>query len=283
MKKTMFALACMLCFAFGAQAQNTEELVSKKGVPILPEEGDIALAIDAVPVFQFVGNMFNGATGNTISWSYFNGFGSTNSIYLQYYLEDKVSVRGGVRFANTHNVNQEFIVKDLTPIPDPDVLVTDVLCTDYSNVFINGSYLKHRGKGRVQGYYGAGVTFMYSNYSQNYKYGNSITTEFNSPATTDFGSNLTSTGRVTSLSNLVSMGMGVHAIIGIDYFFAPKISIGGEFGYGVMAVITNGGQVTEERWNGIDIETETTRIAKDGNISLDNNNASGSIFLKFHF
>jgi hypothetical protein len=283
MKKTMIVLLCLAGMAFSIQAQVTEDMVSKKGVPILPEQGDIALAIDAVPVFQFLGNMFNGSTGNSIGWHFLSAFSSSNTLCLQYYLEDKVSVRGGVRLGNVHTINQEFVVQDQTPIPDPNVLVTDKMCTNNTNVFINGSYLMHRGKGRVQGYYGAGVTMMYRNYSQNYVYGNDITTTFNSPATTDFGSNVTGTGRVTDLSNVISLGVGVQAIIGVDYFFAPKMSIGCEFGFGLMGVRTNGGQVTEERWNGTTIETETTNIANDGNITLDNSNASGSIFLKFHF
>ena len=43
---------------------NAQELTSKNGVPILPEKGEWALGIDAVPFFYYFGNMFNGNMSN---------------------------------------------------------------------------------------------------------------------------------------------------------------------------------------------------------------------------
>lgn len=282
MKKTIL-LMCLAGLILSVQAQETEGMVSKKGVPILPEQGDIAVAINAVPVFNFIGNMFNGTVGNTIGWNYMTDWTNSNSIYVQYYLEEDVSARVGFRFGNNQVINQEFVVKDVTPVPDPDVLVTDKMVTNNTNLNLGGHYLMHRGKGRVQGYYGAGVVFMYRTNSQKYTYGNPITSTFTSPETHDFGTNLTGTGRVTDVKNIVSVGAGVQAVIGAEYFMAPKLSIGGEFGYGVMFVRNNGGTVTEERWNGLEVETEETVRANDGAINLDNTNFGGAIYLKFHF
>jgi hypothetical protein len=238
--------------------------------------------------------MFNGSIGNTISWNYMGDLTSSNSIYLQYYLDQRTSIRGGIRLGNLDSINQEFIVKDQMPIPDADVLVTDKKVVNSTNLILSGYYLMHRGKGRVRGYYGGGVQLIYRTSSQSYSYGNPITTTFNAPATTNFGpgipiinsnitSNITSTGRVTGVSNVVSMGAGLHALVGVEYFFAPKVSVGGEFGYGVLALRNNVGQVTEERWNGTEIETERTDVANDGEIKLDNTNFGGAIYLKFHF
>ncbi|HXK82220.1 MAG TPA: hypothetical protein PLO05_08690, partial [Bacteroidales bacterium] len=150
MKKTILFM-CLAGLILSVQAQETDGMVSKKGIPILPEQGDIAVAINAVPIFNFIGNMFNGTVGNTVGWSYMSDWTNSNSIYLQYYLEENVSARVGFRFANNQAINQEFVVKDEAPIPDPDVLVTDKLVTNNTNLNLNAHYLMHRGKGRVQG------------------------------------------------------------------------------------------------------------------------------------
>ena len=44
----------------------------------------------------------------------------------------------------------------------------------------------------------------------------------------------------------------------------------------------DGGYTTVERWTGTDIETETTEVAHDGFIGIDNF-TSGSLFIMFHF
>ena len=56
MKKVIFTLMIAL---FAVAAVTAQDLTSKKGVPILPEKGDYAIGVDAIPFFQYVGNMFN--------------------------------------------------------------------------------------------------------------------------------------------------------------------------------------------------------------------------------
>ncbi|NLA23788.1 MAG: hypothetical protein GX879_02370 [Bacteroidales bacterium] len=256
---------------------------SKRGVPILPESGDIAIGIDALPVFQYLGDMFNGTAGNAnMGFNWVSDIFNSNNIYVQYYLEDKTSVRVGLRLGSQNFIDREFVMKD-APVPYPHITVTDRMLTSNTNVNLGASYLMHRGKGRVQGYYGAGAMLLWQQTNEKYNYGNAITTEFNAPRTTDFGNNITGTGRLLNTSNLTRLGIAAHAFIGVEYFFAPKISVGGEYAIGFMALRTTGGQVTEERWTGTAIEHQTYDMAKDSEITLDNFNNGASIFLKFHF
>ncbi len=281
MKKALLIFACVMGLSVAVQAQDID-MLSKRGVPILPEQGDIALGIDALPVFRYVGNMFNNTVNNTIAWNFVGDLGNTNNIYVQYYIEDNASIRIGARFGTQNIINQEFVMKDLA-VPDPDIMVTDRWLISNTNLNLGGSYQMHRGKGRVQGYYGAGLMFVWQQTYHNYDYGNAMSTEFNSPNTTNFGFNITPTGRVISVTDVTRMGVVAHAFIGVEYFFAPKVSIGGEFGYGLLAVRTKGGQQTVERFTGTAIEHETTPVANDGIITLDNHNNGANIFLKFHF
>lgn len=271
-------MIAVLGFGLTLHAQDKDKFMSKRGVYILPEAGDIGLGFDAVPFFNYMGNMFNGDAGNTVSTSFINN----QAIVGKYYLSDDAAVRGELRIGFTNNTNQEFIMKDAAT-PDPDVLVTDKFKFNATSIYLGAGYEMRRGHGRLQGYYGGMLTLNYFSTSSKYLYGNAITSEFNNPNTTNFGGNITATGRLTEVNNLTNMGLGLRAFIGVEYFFAPKISIGGEFGWGPAFNVTTDGSWTEERWNGTGVEEEITDIARDSNFILDTDNAFGNIFLIFHF
>ena len=278
MKKLSLVLIAVLGFTLSMQAQEKEDFMSKRGVYILPESGDIGLGFDAVPFFQYVGNMFNGNTANTVGVNYINN----QAIVGKYYLADDAAVRGELRIGYNNYKDKEFIMKD-QDTPDPDVLVEDIMTMANTNVHIGAGYEMRRGYGRVQGYFGGIFSLDYSQTNVSYDYGNPITSDFNSPNTTNFGSNLTGSGRVLENKNLTNLGFGVRGFVGVEYFFAPKVSIGGEFGWGIGFNKLTGGEFTTEMWDGEEVETETTEIAGDTNLGVDTDRAMGNIFLIFHF
>ena len=278
MKKIAIVMIAVLGFGLSLQAQEKEDFMSKRGVYILPEAGDIGLGFDAVPFFQYAGNMFNGDAGNTL----FTNFINNQAIVGKYYLSDDAAVRGELRLGYNSFKDQEFIMQDLA-VPDPKVLVTDKMSFNTTNIHLAAGYEMRRGHGRVQGYFGGMVAFQYRQNNTQYMYGNPITSEFNNPNTTNFGGNITGTGRLTEVRNLTNMAVGLRGFIGVEYFFAPKISIGGEFGWGPAFNVVTDGKVVEERWNGTEIETETTDVARDTNFGIDTDNAAGNLFLIFHF
>ncbi len=140
------------------------------------------------------------------------------------------------------------------------------------NIVLGVGMEKRRGKTRLQGVYGADLLIWGGNTKESYKYGNTLTqvnddplTGFNenldadglaayttdwstySNATTgvvagDYATNVSTTlngytnvdaARVLKRKTAGSIGVGVRAFIGVEYFIVPKISIGGEFGWGV--------------------------------------------------
>lgn len=138
------------------------------------------------------------------------------------------------------------------------------------NIVLGVGMEKRRGKTRLQGVYGADLLVWAGNTKESYKYGNALTqvpedgttaftenldandgadnytTDFNT-ATLPAGAIATQNVAVGSLSGFTnvdaarvlkrktagSIGVGVRAFIGVEYFIVPKISIGGEFGWGV--------------------------------------------------
>lgn len=251
---------------------------------ILPQQGDIALGVDAMPVLGYFGDLFNGfAGGNNASFAFINGINNANNIvYVKYYLEDDVAIRGAVRIGSSNWIDKENVMMD-QDVPDPLMTVTDVNTYNSTNIGIGADYLMYRGKGRVQGYFGGGAFVNYNSWKDSFSYGNAITTQFNSPNWYDFGLGAEVSGSERVLENYSNNSFGITArgVIGVEYFFAPKISIGGEMGLGLRAN-RDGGFQTVERWTGTEVEIETTEVANDSFIGVDTF-TSGSLFLMFHF
>ncbi|MFO7791189.1 MAG: hypothetical protein R6V32_11535 [Bacteroidales bacterium] len=277
MKKLIIIMIAFLGLAVMAHAQEKEDFTSERGVYMLPESGDIGLGFNAVPFLEYVGNTFNGTTGNSVAVNFINN----QAIVGKYYLEDDAAIRGELRLGHSMFKNAEFIEKD-QEVADPDVLVEDIEKSGQTNIHVGAGYEMRRGHGRIQGYFGGMAIFNYSATSTTYEYGNPITADFNNPQTTNFGGNLTADGRVTESSD-VSLGFGVRGFIGAEYFLAPKLSLGGEFGWGFGYNFTNMAEQTTEAWDGTEIDETTDEVATDSSFGLDTDNYMGSIFLIFHF
>jgi hypothetical protein len=280
MKRLAIIMSALFLTA-GVFAQADME--SKRGVPILPEQGDIGLGIDANPILNHIGNMFNGnVNNNNAAFNFMGGMQAGNTVYLKYYLEDKVAVRAGVRFGHTNGIDREFVMKD-DDVPNPLIQVTDTRTFTTNFINVGGDYLMYRGKGRVQGYYGGGLMFMYWATNEKYDYGNPITSTFTSPETHNFGANIPNGSGERMLERYTKnrLGVGARAVIGVEYFFAPKISLGGEMGLGLW-YRDNSGYTTWERWTGTEYETETVKNAIDTNWGMDMF-TTGNIFIMFHF
>ncbi len=281
--KQFTIMVCALFLTVGLFAQDEVDMMSKRGIPILPVQGDMALGVDAMPIVGYFGDLFNGFNGgNNANFGFINGIYNANNIYVKYYLEDQVAIRGAVRLGYTNGVDREFVTMD-QGVPDVLMTVTDVRTVNNTNIGIGGDYLMYRGKGRVQGYFGGGAFFNLNSWSNKIEYGNEMTTTFNAPTSYDFGIGAEAPmgSRVLETYNKASMGVTVRGVIGVEYFFAPKISIGGEMGLGFNAQ-NNGGFQKVQNWTGTEIEVVETALPNDGNIGIDNF-TSASLFLMFHF
>jgi hypothetical protein len=118
-----------------------------------------------------------------------------------------------------------------------------------------------------------------------------MTSDFQVPTSyTGFGGNLSAGGSVRQTENKAGGNflVGARGFVGVEYFFAPKISIGGEFGYMVAFRTQARGLVTTQTWDGANNnvrETKTDVYNSGGltNIGVGIDNLSGSINLLFYF
>ncbi len=283
MKRIPLLITLLFALCLNLQAQDDgdakkEAFKSKRGVYILPEGGDIALGFNAVPFFNYLGNMLNGAAGNTLAPNFIR----RQAIVGKYFLNENNAVRAELRIGYRNTKNQEFVIQDGTGAGD-NVFVTDKMFTGTTNIHFAAGYEMRRGHGRVQGYFGGMGEVQYQSTKNTYEYGNAMTVKNPNPTSFNFGNNLAGKGRRTEAVNLQDLSFGVRGFIGVEYFFAPKISLGAEFGWGPRFQITRDGKTVDKYWDGQEIKTETLDIARDTNFNLDTDNAQAGIFLIFHF
>jgi hypothetical protein len=208
--------------------------------------------------------------------------------------------------------------------PNKTNVVEDKYTHSSTFVGIGVGMEKRKGKTRLQGLYGADVFIWYASEKDKFKYGNSLSqgtsdpnidpsnsTDWSSSAASGYlinGSNLgaaiTNQPGVTGYRKISdkdngSFGLGLRAFIGAEYFVLPKISLGGEFGFGIglqmnsksktvyeAEGIDGGGNeaastITVTQKRGTTFILDTDRNA--ANSSTYNLAPSGTLRLNFHF
>jgi hypothetical protein len=275
MKRTIFTFM----IAIVALSLSAQDLTSKKGVPILPEAGDYAIGVCADPFFQYLGNMFN---GTTYQWGPFWDYKPNlvpYTIYGKYMKDAQTAYRGYIRIGFGS-------MSDKEPVPetgaDPGVFVEDKMTEGYTAVGLGFGLEKRRGKGRVQGFYGGEVGIAFQSEKTKYTYGNEAASDalfydFDEMVVMSMGE---MGYRPLEVKQGTSFGLGVRGFVGVEYFFAPKISLGGEFGWSIAFGSDGKASATTEL---VDGETEESEGASDSMFRIDTDNWNGTIMLTFYF
>ena len=272
MKKQVTLLALTL----GLSNVFAQDLLDKKQRPILPEAKDWGISIDATPFINLASDMVHiGAAGTNTSGLSFNGLNDIHKNYSiagKYFMNNTTAIRGILRVYDNTNTDVAFINKlNLNPTAstwpnniDPEK-VKDLRRTNDWAVGIGGGLEKRKGtKYRLQGYYGGEASLILAGSGEKYKYGNAIVANTSTVTadddiekyTTDFGTNVTAAAdhdeRTLSVRNGKTFALAVRGYVGVEYFFAAKMSIGGEFGWGLGYYRTGRGTKTVEGLDRLD-------------------------------
>ena len=293
MKKVIISLCLCLGLTTLAVAQDTTEetanpRLTKRGISYLPVAGDIAIGVDAAPFLQYLGNAFNSSFNNA---PVFNGV--DNTIYLKYFLQDDRALRAKFKF-NVYQdkfkqtvANNHAIYVDPTNVDATTIDTRSVFTQDYT---LSLGYELRRGHGRVQGFYGAEFILGYSGGNSVYEYGNEITSANQVPTFHNWGVTglPTNTIRPTEYKNGNAISAGLGAFVGVEYFVAPQLSIGGELGLAYSYYNKSQDVITGEYFNNATGNVvEAQRRFKNANTTNFSTglytSTSGSIFLLFHF
>ncbi len=246
MKKLLLSLCLSCCVVAAVSAQEiTDErskgtVTTKSGQYILPVAGDFAIGIQMNPFLNYFGNMFNNTANNQAPWFGNNGVEDL-TLYGKYFLEDNIAIRAKLHLNIGSAHYQGTVTNDELVGSNPlNSLATtiDTKKDGFTEISLNIGYELRRGYGRLQGFYGAEVMLGYEGGSIDYEYGNPMTALNQAPSSTMFESDPVISGPMGSRPIHTSKGtafhMGLGAFAGVEYFIAPKLSIGGEIGLGFM-------------------------------------------------
>jgi hypothetical protein len=286
MKKIMLSLLLVGVFAL-ANAQDVN-MKTKRGENILPEKGDWAIGICADPMFEYFGNFIG--KGSLNPTPIFDFYTDDFSIIGKYFVSDKMAFRGRLRIGMNSNTNNAYVNDDASKT-DPFAQVKDKQQLSNTNVTIGAGVEMRKGKGRLQGVYGAEANIFFGGGKDKYTYGNAITSDNNFPTTHNFGDNViydkaaVNPYRTTEYKYGSTFGLGVRAFIGAEYFVLPKLSIGGEFGWGIGFASTGDDELTAEGWDAANstVGKITQKAGNGGGFGIDTDNLGGGMYIMLHF
>ncbi len=291
MKNKFLSVLAAFGMVVSATYAQDEPMTNKNGQAIMPVAGDIGLGFNAVPLLNFVGNSFNGNTNNTYAGS--NRFVSNfndNAIFGKYMIADDAAIRMHLRIAGTRASLNNSVFDDTRN--SPDSLVSDKLVINNSLYILGSGYEMRRGKGRVRGIFGAEAFVGYGRPDQRrYSYGNAFGLLNPAPTSTDWDAQGGVNSEAATAERMVSrlggsqFTVGVRPFIGIEYFFAPRISIGSEFGWGIsynrFGRANNTYEAFESSTGNVINRTEKSDVSHV--TAVDTDNFNGALFLMFYF
>jgi len=268
MKRKLLIICAIVGGGSFASAQTTM-VKNDKGQVVTPEAGDWAIGADASPILNYIGNIFNGNTANSIS----NGFAGGNAaIFGKMYKDENTAYRGSFRISSgSSNV---VTLTDTSSTSTP-VYITDEAKTTGFGFYLSAGLEKRRGHGRLQGYYGAEVGLGFG----------SVPTVSNTWGEALSATNVTD--RILKNKTGATFTVGLRGFVGVEYFVLPKLSLGAEFGWGMKLAMTGEGAEDRETWNtttsAVETYTKTTGKSSEVSLGTDSGVPAGSLRIMYHF
>jgi len=279
--------------------EASSSFISKNGHEVLPKAGDCAIGASANSLLYYVGNSLNGNTDNDAPTLNYLGFSNAqNTIYGKYFLDDKTALRAQVRIGYANTTHNNFVTRVNSDASlNPGDEVEDKLNVVSQSYAVGLGLEKRRGSGRVQGYYGAEAYLTYFNRTLNYEYGNELSSAYSSVASTNWGvgggfnPSAFNNGegavgnRIKTDRNGGQFGVMLRGFVGVEYFIAPKISLGAEFGWHLGYMFSGDRTQTFERVASGDVVYDTKPYKNKNNTGLviDTDNFNSNINVFFYF
>ncbi len=292
--------ACMFVATTHAQ-----EMMSKKGTPILPEAGDWSIGIEATPFIDWVFDKTRIMAPFGVSPSSAGVRPQQDMTFVGLYMKDANTAYRGRVGINIKSHSEDHIISANYSTPAPPVTpvyVTDNVKVSSMGITLGAGIQKSRGKGRLHGIYGAEAMISFSgSTTTTTSYGNAFVSDTAAGAThtglaNTYNGSTGSEGYTNSrtLENKTGSGFsfGVDGFVGVEYFFAPKMSFSAEYNWGISLSSTGEGSTSTESASqstaGSQLVTVKTTDTKSGgssdfNIANGNINTSGTGNVVFHF
>lgn len=286
MKKIIISLSIVLISVAAIAQQSDSILRSKKGIPVLPQKGDWAIGADALPYLEYFGNMFNNSTDNSLTLE-------NQVLYGRYFIADNAAIRVLLGIQKGSERAAFYVQDDAAVFADPlsRAQTTDYRVSKESVITLDLGYQKFRGYGRLRGFYGAHFGLAIARESSKFNYGNPMSIANSAPSTIyDWNNGYSDNISVRTLESDggYSYGLGVGIIAGVEYYFLPKICVGGEITLSAIHSWRTQGNSKYQRINGNVIEEYDFADSPKGRVgtavyTARPANYGGSLYLMFHF
>ncbi|RGN46076.1 MULTISPECIES: hypothetical protein [unclassified Bacteroides] len=297
--KKLISIITIICLLplMGVSAQEKAEK------QYLPEEGDWAIGIDVVPLLKYVGNAFNGSQENEIESLGGAPFTKNNknfrnrmlmpdvSIMGKYMLTDEWALRANVGIMVRSEYDRRYVKDDkaalLNPLSNDKVIDKAHHSRNGMSIAVGAEYRK--GSKRVQGVFGAGLLFAFQNDKTTYSWGNEMTTINQNPSIAFDRNNETMLGDNRILKNNgqgSDFYTGITGSAGVEWFIAPKISLGAEVNLSLYYLFGNQTYIESEGYNTSTQKIETrTDLVSPGNrgFYIGTESLGGSLNMTFYF
>ena len=273
MKKSLLVIALASATTFA----SAQDMNSKRGTPILPEPGDYSIGIDAVPFLEYFGNLMNGSN-SAPSFDFKTSPFVISGLYVK---DANTAYRGKLRLGFGSNTVNYATENDATTA-DPNDQSFDEVKSGGKSIFIGGGLQKTRGKHRLHGIYGGEALIGLQSSKTEHSFANAFSATNPAPSTGIPGQPSNGDPRTTEVKSGGEFSFTLRAFVGVEYFFAPKMSVSGEFGWGLGLVSQAEGEQTTESFDGTTVKSVTTKTGKSSSFGIDTDNSGGSINLNFY-
>ncbi len=276
MQKLFLAFA-IVAVSTTLQAQDTiikKEVVIRKGNFNAPEAKSWAVGVEVNTLLKYVGDLFSNRDGEETGFGFTRS--SNNAISILRVKDEHTIYRGKFRLA-VISISADSI-RDNESTQNTEDKVTDTRKETTIKEVLSIGYQKSRGEGRLRGIYGGEIMIGSGSSITKYAYGFALS---------DSAQN-SGNARLLQQKSGTTFGFGLRAFLGAEYFFASRMSVSGEFGYGFYLSVTGEGESKTEIWDVSSgstgkLKTVTTKTGKSSSFALDTDNLSGGITLHFYF
>lgn len=276
---TILTAIALCSLPFTAQAQSEEDY--------LPKAGDLGLSVSANPLSQI-------ATG--VSYTQ-----PLVSIAGKYMVSDKSALFLNVGWIYNYNHNNYYADDDaalyLDPFSRAKVIDTEENHITGLNVSFGGE--RRIGKGKVQGVFGGGIMYAFSYYDTRYSYGNAITSINQQPSINDdfyyYYDAIVDNPDVPGVSYQRYLNkfnttpthyIGLTGYAGVEWFVAPKVSVGAKLYLTAAYRFSSGDYYTAEGYNYLtgQVEEWTELLSPSSHgFSFNRDNVGMDISFNFYF
>ena len=310
MKKIILAcVVCVLCWTGVCaqkpqQAQKPQDPQKAKEAPQPQEEkeyapiaGDFSIGFGVSPVFSYLGNMLNGygkdGTPNTLAplsgepVTTGGNFAPTVSIMGKYMYDDDFALIANIGIIGSNATKRAYVQNDkavmLNPLSEEKLIDVAKDRSTGISMLLGGEY--RLGDKRIQGIGGAGLMFAFEKSRTTYAWANQIT-DVNQLPTSSFEKNGLAERPLEEFQQATSFAVGIVGHVGVEYFIAPKISLGAVVN--LIIGYEKGAQKYEktETYNAFTDRVEERTDLKspgDSRFFYGTDNLGGSLYISFYF